>query len=184
MALVDFGHDICSNLEESSHREWLVTNGTGGYAAGTISGILTRSYHGYLVAALQPPVGRVLLLAKLDETIRLQGHSYPLYANRWASGVVEPEGFAYLERFYLEGSTPVWIYALEGIRLEKRLWMEQGKNTTWVRYKYLYPNSGLERPQDRSYLEGPGELSQSSCSHALRRWKETASPRDSRAASA
>jgi glycogen debranching enzyme len=147
MALVDFGHDICSNLDESSRREWLVTNGIGGYAAGTISGILTRSYHGYLVAALQPPVGRVLLVAKFDETVRLQERSYPLYANRWASGVVEPEGYLFLERFYLEGGMPVWVYALGGIRLEKRLWMEQGKNTTWVRYKYLHPNADLPGPR-------------------------------------
>jgi predicted glycogen debranching enzyme len=146
MAPVDFGHAVCSSLEESSQREWLVTNGIGGYAAGTIAGILTRSYHGYLVAALQPPLGRFLLLAKLDETIGLQGRSYPLFANRWASGVVESEGYAYLERFYLDGSVPVWVYALGGIRLEKRLWMEPGNNTTWVRYKYLFPDAGSNAP--------------------------------------
>jgi predicted glycogen debranching enzyme len=147
MAPVDFGRGVCSNLEEASQREWLVTNGIGGYAAGTISGVLTRSYHGYLVAALQPPLGRTLLLAKLDETTVLQGRSYPLFANRWASGVVEPPGYLQLERFYLDGSLPVWVYALEGIRLEKRLWMEPGQNTTWVLYKYLFPNAGLDAPK-------------------------------------
>jgi predicted glycogen debranching enzyme len=147
MAPVDFGRGVCSNLEEASQREWLVTNGIGGYAAGTVSGVLTRSYHGYLVAALLPPLGRTLLLAKLDETTVLQGRSYPLFANRWASGVVEPAGYLQLERFYLDGSIPVWVYALEGIHLEKRLWMEPGQNTTWVLYKYLFPNPGSNAPK-------------------------------------
>jgi predicted glycogen debranching enzyme len=147
MAPIDFGREVCSNLETASQREWLVTNGIGGYAAGTLSGILTRSYHGYLVAALQPPLGRYLLLTKLDETVSLRGRSFPLFANRWASGVVEPEGYQHLERFYLDGSVPVWIYALEGIRIEKRLWMEQGENTTWVLYKYLFPKAGLDSPR-------------------------------------
>jgi predicted glycogen debranching enzyme len=147
MAPVDFGRPVCSNLEEASEREWLVTNGIGGYAAGTVSGVLTRSYHGYLVAALKPPLGRSLLLAKLDETTVLQGRSYPLFANRWASGMVEPAGYLYLERFYLDGSVPVWVYTLEGIRLEKRLWMEPGQNTTWVRYKYLFPSAGVNGPK-------------------------------------
>ena len=146
MAPVDFGHDVCSNLEESTQREWLVTNGIGGYACGTLCGVLTRSYHGYLVAALQPPAGRCLLLAKLDETIGLRGRSFPLFANRWASGVVEPDGYRHLERFYLDGSVPVWVYALEGIRLEKRLWMEHGKNTTWVQYRYLSPGAVQDGP--------------------------------------
>jgi predicted glycogen debranching enzyme len=147
MAPVDFGRAVCSNQEEASQREWLVTNGIGGYAAGTVSGLLTRSYHGYLVAALQPPLGRVLLLAKLDETTVLQGRTLPLFANRWASGVVEPAGFLYLERFYLDGSIPVWVYALEGIRLEKRLWMEPGQNTTWIVYKNLIPSTNSNGPR-------------------------------------
>ena len=147
MAPVDFSRAICSNLVESSQREWLVTNGIGGYAAGTVSGILTRSYHGYLVAALQPPLGRVLLLAKLDETAVLQGRSYSLFANRWASGVVEPAGYLQLERFYLDGSIPVWVYALEGVRLEKRLWMEPGQNTTWIVYKNLLPSTSENSPK-------------------------------------
>jgi predicted glycogen debranching enzyme len=153
MAPVDFGHAVCSNLEESSQREWLVTNGIGGYAAGTISGLLTRSYHGYLVAALQPPLGRTLLLAKLDETTVLQGRSFPLFANRWASGVVEPAGYLYLERFYLDGSIPVWVYALEGLRLEKRLWMEPGQNTTWILYRYLFPSTSSSGPKIKLTLK-------------------------------
>ena len=67
---VDFGREICGDLRAAESREWLVTNGIGGYAFGTIAGHQTRCYHGLLVAALQPPLGRTLLLAKLDETAR------------------------------------------------------------------------------------------------------------------
>ncbi|MEJ2209379.1 MAG: amylo-alpha-1,6-glucosidase [Anaerolineae bacterium] len=132
--MLDFGRGLCSDLEFSGRREWLVTNGIGGYAAGTLAGMLTRRYHGLLVAALQPPVGRVLLLAKLDETATYGGRSYPLFTNRWSGDEVEPEGYLHLERFHLEGTTPVWTFALADALLEKRLWMEPGANTTYVRY--------------------------------------------------
>ena len=132
--MFDFGRGLCSDPRFSGEREWLVTNGIGGYAAGTIAGILTRRYHGLLVAALQPPVGRTLLLAKLDETATYGGQTYPLHTNRWSGGEVEPEGFVHLERFHLEGTTPVWTLAVADAVLEKRLWMEPGANTTYVRY--------------------------------------------------
>jgi predicted glycogen debranching enzyme len=133
--MLDFGRDICGQLACAMRREWLVTNGIGGYAAGTIAGLLTRRYHGLLIAALQPPLGRTLLLTKLDETV-LYGasHAYPLAVNRWSNQVVEPEGYRHLERFHLEGTTPVWTYACADARLEKRVWMQPGANTTYVRY--------------------------------------------------
>ena len=65
---LDFGRDICGYLPATESREWLVTNGIGGFASGTIAGTLTRRYHGLLLAALAPPLGRTLLLAKIDET--------------------------------------------------------------------------------------------------------------------
>ncbi len=139
--LFDFGREICGNLTVAESREWLVTNGIGGFASGTIAGLLTRRYHGLLVAALQPPLGRTLLLAKLDETAEYDGiypksgKFYPLYNNRWASGSVEPNGHFYLNRFHLEGTTPVWTFALANALLEKRIWMEPGANTTYIQYK-------------------------------------------------
>ena len=140
--MLDFGRGICTDLRLSGKREWLVTNGIGGYASGTIAGLLTRRYHGLLVAALQPPLGRTLLLTKLDETAIYDDHAYPLFANRWASGQVEPAGFHHLERFHLEGTTPVWTFAGADALLEKRVWMQPGatakdavlRNTTYVRY--------------------------------------------------
>jgi glycogen debranching enzyme len=132
--MVEFGRDLCSRLPEAERREWLVTNGIGGYAMGTVAGLLTRRYHGLLVAALKPPLGRTLLVAKLDERATYDDRVYPLFANRWAGGTVEPTGFHFLESFRLEGSTPVWSYALGDALLEKRIWMQHGANTTYVQY--------------------------------------------------
>jgi predicted glycogen debranching enzyme len=132
--MIDFGREICSDPVTAERREWLVTNGIGGYASGTVAGVLTRRYHGLLVAALQPPVGRTLLLTKLDEIATYAGQPYPLFANRWAQGDVEPCGFHHLQRFHLEGAIPVWTFACADALLEKRVWMETGANTTYIRY--------------------------------------------------
>ena len=131
-----FGREICSNLKIAESREWLVTNGIGGYASGTISGVLTRRYHGLLIAALKPPVARTLLLTKLDETVNYNGHFYDLSTNRWADGIVAPQGYLNIESFHLEGTTPVWNFACADGLLEKRIWMQQGENTTFIRYSY------------------------------------------------
>lgn len=113
-----------------------MTNGIGGYASGTIAGVLTRRYHGLLVAALDPPLGRTVLVAKVDDTASLGGRAFPLFANQWAGSrsSTEPEGFRYLTRFRLEGTIPVWTYEIEGAILEKRVWMEPEANTTYLRY--------------------------------------------------
>ena len=81
--MINFGREACGRLGVSSNREWLVTNGIGGYAMGTIAGILTRRYHGLLVAALKPPLGRTLMFTKLDEMAEYLGQYYPLHVNRW-----------------------------------------------------------------------------------------------------
>ena len=131
---IDFGREICGDLNVAETREWLVTNGLGSYASGTVAGLLTRGYHGLLVVALKPPLGRTLLLAKLDETAQYIGQLYPLGANRWANGTIDPHGYDNIERFYLEGTIPVWNFALGDALLEKRIWMQPGANTTYVRY--------------------------------------------------
>lgn len=137
---LDFGREICGELAAAESREWLVTNGIGGYASGTVAGVLTRRYHGLLMAALQPPLSRTLLLAKLDVTAEYDGiypesgRFYPLFTNRWGAGYVEPDGYVYLNRFHLEGTTPVWTYAIGNALLEKRVWMQPGHNTTYIQY--------------------------------------------------
>ena len=131
---IEFGREICGNLDTAESREWLVTNGIGGYASGTVAGLLTRRYHGLLVAALKPPLGRTLLLAKLDETVLYDTRSYSLHTNRWADGTVSPHGYQHIERFSLEGTIAVWRFAVADALLEKRVWMQQGANTTYVQY--------------------------------------------------
>jgi len=141
---VRLGREICGDLRAAESREWLVTNGIGGFASGTVSGGNTRRYHGLLIAALQPPVGRTQLVAALDETVRYAGVPYSLATHRWASGVIDPQGLLYLQSFRLEGVTPVWTYALADALLEKRVWMMQGENTTFIQYTLARASSPLE----------------------------------------
>ena len=136
-SFIDFGRETCCSLDAASDREWLVTNGIGGYASGTVAGVTTRRYHGLLVAALKPPLGRTLLVAKLEETAQYDGGEYALFVDRWAGGTVSPKGYHHLERFRLEGTTPVWTFACADARLEKRIWMQAGTNTTFVQYSLL-----------------------------------------------
>ncbi|NDJ55042.1 MAG: glycogen debranching protein, partial [Chloroflexi bacterium] len=125
------------DYEALSTREWIVTNGLGGYGSGTVAGSLTRGYHGYLVAALNPPQERTLMVAKLDERLTVGATTVPLYANAWDFDMVEQDNLAYLKRFYLDGTTPTWEFEVEGTRLQKQVWMEQGANITYVQYRLL-----------------------------------------------
>jgi predicted glycogen debranching enzyme len=131
---IEFGREICGDLNNAQTREWLLTNGIGGYASGTVAGLLTRRYHGLLVAALNPPLGRTLLLAKLDEVAIYGDLTYDIHTNRWANGSIEPHGYRHIESFALEGTIPTWRFACGDALLEKRIWMQWGANTTYVRY--------------------------------------------------
>lgn len=144
LAEVQFGREILGNLELAESHEWLVTNGLGGFASGTIAGTSTRRYHGLLMASLQPPTDRTLLVAGLDESVRYGGAEFPLATNRWLSGDVSPKGFLNIESFHLEGTKPVWRYALADALLEKRVWMQQGQNTAFVEYTLVRGNLPLE----------------------------------------
>lgn len=130
---LSFGREICGHLSSAEQREWLVTNGLGGYACGTVAGMLTRHYHGLLVAALQPPVERVFLLAKLDEQVEYGRQRYDLSCDRKSDGSVT-SGFRLIEHFTLKGTTPAWTFACADAQLEKQIWMQPGANTTYVRY--------------------------------------------------
>lgn len=141
--MLNFGREVCGSLEIAEQREWLVSNGVGGYASGTVSGNLTRRYHGLLIAALRPPVGRTQLIARLEEIATYDGSDYGLATNRWASGAVEPKGYLHIESFRLEGTTPVWRFALANALLEKRVWIRQGENTTYVQYSLLRGSAPL-----------------------------------------
>jgi len=139
---MDFGREVTGSLAVAESREWLGTNGLGGFASGTVAGLPTRRYHGLLVAALKPPVGRTVLVVGLHERIEYDGATYELSTARWADGTVAPAGYRLIERFHLDGTTPVWHYACADTLVEKRVWMEPGANTTYVRYRLLRPGAG------------------------------------------
>src|SRR5262249_7141442 len=135
--IVDFGRDVTGCLATAESKEWLCTNGVGGVACGAGSGSRSRRYPRLVVAALAPPVGRALLVSKLDELVHYDGLSRPLFTNRWADGTVDPAGHRNLESFVLDGTTPVWTWRCADALVEKRLWMEPGENTTYAQYSIV-----------------------------------------------
>jgi predicted glycogen debranching enzyme len=140
---VQFGREVCGDLAAAEKREWLVTNGIGGFASGTVAGVQTRRYHGLLFAALKPPLGRTLLAGRVQETVEYDGHSYALDTCRWGDGSIAPEGYRQMESFRLESSTPVWTFACADALIEKRVWMEQGANTTYISYTLVRATRSL-----------------------------------------
>jgi predicted glycogen debranching enzyme len=137
------GRADCGHFESAAGKEWLVTNGLGGYASGTISGANTRRYHGLLVAALRPPLERTVLVAKVDTTAFYGIDIYPLFTNEFGAGAIDPHGYRHLESFRLEGLIPVWVYALADARLEQRVWMAYGYNTTYLTYTLVRATAPL-----------------------------------------
>jgi glycogen debranching enzyme len=130
--MIHFGQGICTDLTAACSREWLETNGIGGFASSTIIGLNTRRYHGLLTAATKPPVGRLLLLSKLEETLMLDGQRCEVSANRYPR-VIHPRGYRYLTRFRLD-PYPVFTYDVGGIAIEKAVYMVHGENSTIVEY--------------------------------------------------
>jgi predicted glycogen debranching enzyme len=119
-------------------REWLIANGLGGYASGTVSGVPTRRYHGLLVAALPAPRGRTLMLGQLHEVLRLpDGTIARLGAEPRAGREPDPTGHGHLREFRLEAGLPVWTYEAGGFRLEKRVLLLHLQNTVHVIYRLL-----------------------------------------------
>ena len=131
---------VCGNLDVASRREWLETNSLGGFASSTIIGMNTRRYHGLLVSATKPPVGRMVLLSKLEETLILDGRRIELSANRYP-GVVRPQGYVYLKEFRRD-PFPVFVYEADNVVLEKSIFMIHGENSTVVQYE-LRAHSGV-----------------------------------------
>jgi len=140
--MIQFTKETCGDLDAALRREWLETNGLGGFASSTIIGLNTRRYHGLLVAATKPPVGRVVMLSKLEETLFIESQPFDLSANRYP-GVVHPQGFRYLKQFRLD-PFPVFTYEIEGIEIEKTVFMIHGENSTVVHYE-LKKNNHPER---------------------------------------
>ena len=139
---IELSRTECDDLSSSIAREWLVTNGLGGYASGTIAGVNTRRYHGLLMAAVRPPVDRVALLLRLNEALTIEGETFELMTAEYEDGTINPAGYRFLESFTLEQGIPVWSYAVGDFLLRRSVWMVPGRNITVVRYK-LAVGSGL-----------------------------------------
>jgi predicted glycogen debranching enzyme len=144
--VVRLGREVTQDRNAAEAREWLVPNGIGGYASGTVAGTLTRRYHGLLVAATSPPSGRHLIVPKLEAVLTYCGVRYELGTNAWADGSVAPHGYTLLESFALDGNIATWTYALGDAVFSVTLTMQSGANVTAVVY-------ALERADEPATLD-------------------------------
>jgi predicted glycogen debranching enzyme len=127
--------EALSRFDELIQKEWLVTNGLGGYASSTVLGVNTRKYHGLLVAALHPPGDRTVCLAKLDEEVYVGNNIYSLGANEF-HGKIFPQGYLFLKEFSVS-PFPSYVYNVQGVEVRKTIFMPKGKNAVAVVYKVL-----------------------------------------------
>jgi len=138
MIPVRFGGQIASDLAAGSVREWLVADGLGGYAMGTVSGLRTRRYHGLLVAAGDSPANRRLGLASLDPVVTLaSGAEVRLATHEWASGAIAPSGYELFESFDLDDGLPRWRWRLGDVVIERELAMAAGASCLGVVHRLL-----------------------------------------------
>jgi predicted glycogen debranching enzyme len=135
---------ICTDFEAATAREWLETNGIGGFACGTISGANSRRYHGIFTPATEPPLGRITMVSKLEETIRIGRERYELSANRYP-GKISPLGFEYLCSFRLD-PFPIWTFELDGIMIEKSIFMIYGCNSVVCQWKVARQKTREAKP--------------------------------------
>ena len=134
---IRFDREACRDPTIALRREWLVTNGLGGYASTALDGTPLRSYSGWLIAALEPPVGRTVLVGAILERATAGGVTCELGTLDRADGGRDPDGGRFLEHFELDGMRPVWRYAVGDALLEKTAWMGHGRNTAYVRYRVI-----------------------------------------------
>ncbi|MGH8909678.1 MAG: amylo-alpha-1,6-glucosidase [Egibacteraceae bacterium] len=132
-----FGRQVCGCLEAAASREWLVADGLGGYAMGTVAGLRTRRYHGLLVVATEPPGGRRLGLAALDPVLVLGGQRVRLATHEWAGGAVDPAGYTHLESFALIEGVPRWRWALGDVVVEAEVAMVHGRPAVGVAHRLV-----------------------------------------------
>ena len=128
---MEFIKDKLNNFEEAAAKEWIITNGIGGYASSTIIGTNTRRYHGLLVAALDPPGKRNLILSKVDESIFVGNKKYNLYTNQTTNSIIE--GYRYQE-YFKKVYIPEFRYKIEDVLIQKKIVLEYAKNTVAIKY--------------------------------------------------
>ena len=148
--MITFDSKICTDYHEATGREWLETNGIGGFAASTVAGANTRRYHGLLTAATRPPLGRITMLSKLEETLFVDGKKYELSTNQFPNAIY-PEGYKYLKNFHL-APFPVWTYLVDGIEIEKKVFMVYGSNSVVCQWSVVSGQS-LEHQRPTVELE-------------------------------
>lgn len=133
--------DPLDESEKFLRNEWLVTNGLGGYASSSVCGITTRKYHGLLVAALPPPLGRTVMFNHLSEQIMFpDGRRFWLGCEERSGGDIHLEGMEHLREFRLEAGLPVWIFEIDGIVIEKRISLIHLQNTVHISYRLISGN--------------------------------------------
>jgi predicted glycogen debranching enzyme len=133
--VLTLNQSVCSNLTNVQDKEWIITNGIGGYASSTVAGMNTRRYHGLLVAATTPPVGRLVMLSKLEEALIFDGERVELSTNLYGRGIVHPAGYQHLESFSLD-PFPTSIYSTPRFTLTKSIFMVRGENTVVIEYVF------------------------------------------------
>lgn len=132
---LSFTRDTLHQIEASCRREWLLTNGIGGFACGTIAGLRTRRYHGLLTAATPPPTGRVLILAEIEAWVESDSQSYPL-TSHWYHSAIHPNGIHHLQRFSLH-PCPTHLYKLGKAVVQRQVWLVPYHNAVVIRYALL-----------------------------------------------
>jgi predicted glycogen debranching enzyme len=135
---IKFSQGELQRFDEAIKKEWLITNGLGGYASATILGLNTRKYHGLLVAALHPPADRTVCLSKLDEEAIIENAIYPLNSNEFQDRIA-PGGYQFLRAFSIS-PFPTYNYAVEGVEIEKTIFMPQERNAVVALYKIQIKN--------------------------------------------
>lgn len=132
---ISLGTEILSRFEQAIQKEWLVTNGSGGYASSTVLGVNTRKYHGLLVGAFHPPGDRRVCLAKLDEELEVGSSVFPLGANEFQTGIF-PKGYLLLREFSVS-PFPRFVYEAQGVEVQKTIFMPHEKNVAMALYRIL-----------------------------------------------
>jgi predicted glycogen debranching enzyme len=134
---VHFGRQLCGDLTAASRREWLVADGLGGFAMGTVGGLRTRRYHGLLIVATQPPGGRMLGLASLDPVLHVGDERIRLAVHEWAGGAVDPAGNVHLSSFDLDDGVPRWRWEVGDVVLERELVAVHGRGAIAVVHRLV-----------------------------------------------
>ncbi|MCU1345970.1 MAG: amylo-alpha,6-glucosidase, partial [Acidimicrobiia bacterium] len=132
-----FGRQLCASLDDASAREWLLTDGLGGYASGTVAGLRTRRYHGLLVVARQDLDDRRLALVSLDPVLVLSDRRVRLATHEWSSGAVDPDGYLLLASFALIDGVPRWRWQVGDLVLEREVAMVRGRPAVGVVHRLV-----------------------------------------------